>query len=169
MSQTKKMTVICMVAAVYVAVSIAMAPISFGQIQLRIAECLNLLPLIFPASGYGVVLGCFLTNLIGTLNGTDIIGIVDCVVGTMGTVIGVLGVLKFKDVKFKNIPYLSILMPVISNGILVGIELGFILYPSDVVMGSIVSGIWVAIGELISMIVGYILVKELDKTEIFKK
>lgn len=168
MSKTKKMTVVCMVAAVYVALSLVLAPITFGQVQCRIAEALNLLPLIFPVSGYGVILGCFLTNLIGTLNGSDIIGVIDCVVGTLGTVIAVWGVLKFKNVRFKSIPWLSMLMPVISNGVLVGIELGFLLYPGNVLVGSLISGLWVAIGEVASMILGYLLITQLEKTEIFK-
>ena len=52
------------IAALYAAVSLALAPLSFGPVQIRIAEA-TLLPVLFPEAIAGVTLGCFLTNLIG--------------------------------------------------------------------------------------------------------
>ena len=60
------------------------------------------------------------------------------------------------------------MMPVIFNGIIIGIELGWVLFPNAFITGSLISGIEVAIGELISVIVGYLLVRALaTKTKIF--
>ena len=55
------------IAALYAAVSLALAPLSFGPIQIRIAEAMTLLPILFPEAIAGVTLGCFLTNLIGAI------------------------------------------------------------------------------------------------------
>ena len=60
---TKQMTQIAMVAAVYTVLSVALAPFSYGPIQVRIAEALTLLPLIWQPSIAALTLGCFLTNL----------------------------------------------------------------------------------------------------------
>lgn len=168
MSKTRKMAFICMVAAVYTVVSLVLAPISYGNIQCRISESLNLLPILYAPSAYGVILGCFLTNLFGVLNGSNPLGMIDCIVGTMATAIAVYGVLKFKNVRFKSLPILSALMPVIANGIIIGIELGVVFFVGNEVLGSIISGIEVAVGEAISMIIGLLLIKALENKRLFK-
>ena len=60
-------------------------------------------------------------------------------------------------------------MPVVFNFFFVGIELGVLYFPTNVVTGSLICGVEVAIGELISVILGYILIKFLDKTKILEK
>ena len=52
------------IAALYVALSLAVFPIASGAIQIRISEALCLLPLFFPEAIIGVTIGCVLTNLI---------------------------------------------------------------------------------------------------------
>ena len=59
---TKTFTKVAMIAAVYTVVSLVLAPISYGNIQVRIAEALTLLPLIYEPGIWGVTLGCFLTT-----------------------------------------------------------------------------------------------------------
>lgn len=168
MTQTKKMAIICMIAAIYSVVSLVLAPITYGPIQCRIAEAFNLLPLIYAPSAYGVILGCFLTNLIGVMMGTDVM-VVDVVIGTFATALAVWGVLKFKDVKFKNIPWLSALMPVIANGIIVGLELAYFYYLDNFVVGFMICAMEVALGEAIAMVLGLILNPLLEKTKVFEK
>ena len=63
------------IAALYAAVSLALAPLSFGPVQIRIAEAMTLLPVLFPEAIAGVTLGCFLTNLIGAIMGV-VLGLV---------------------------------------------------------------------------------------------
>lgn len=167
MKKTKKMAIIAMVAAVYSVISLVLAPITYGPIQCRIAESLNLLPLIYAPSAYGVILGCFLTNLIGVMMGTDVMAI-DVVLGTFATAIAVWGVLKFKDVKVKNIPWLSALMPVIANGLIVGLELAYFFYLDNFVVGFVICALEVALGEIIAMAIGLILNPLLAKTKVFR-
>lgn len=166
MNKTKKMAVICIVAAVYTALSLVLAPITYGNIQCRIAEALNLLPIIMPISAWGVILGCFLTNLIGAMQGINILGFMDCIVGTLATVIAVWLVIKFKNVKIKDVPWLSMLMPVTTNGVIIGLELAYVIFPDNFAFGALISGVEVALGEAASMILGYFLIKALAKTKL---
>lgn len=165
---TKVITKIAMIAAVYTVVSLALAPFSFGNIQVRIAEALTLLPLIFKQGIYGVTLGCFLTNLLGAVLGMNPTGLLDSVVGTLATLGAAYCTYALRDKKVGNIPVLSILMPVIFNGIVVGIELGVLYFPESVVTGSIICGFEVAVGELISVVIGWFLIQALGKTKLFK-
>ena len=166
--KVRNFCIIAIIGAMYCAVSLALAPLSFGNIQVRIAECLTMLPLICAPSVYGVILGCFLTNLLGALMGLNVVGFMEVVVGTIATPLAALLPYRLSNYKIKNIPIFAIMMPVIFNGIIIGIELGWVLFPNAFITGSLISGIEVAIGELISVIVGYLLVRALaTKTKIF--
>ena len=165
----KTFTKVAMIAAVYTVISLVLAPFSFGNIQVRIAEALTLLPLIYAPSIWGVTLGCFLTNLIGVLMGVNPTGVLDTVIGTSATLLAALCTYKLRDVKFRDIPVWSILMPVLFNMVFVGIELGFILFPEDLVTGSVICGLEVAAGELISVVIGWYIIKLLDRTGIFRE
>lgn len=70
------------IAALYVVLTLVFAPISFGPIQLRIAEALCILPMFTAAAIPGLFIGCLLANLIG--GGV----ILDVVVGSLATLIG---------------------------------------------------------------------------------
>lgn len=61
----RAIAVSAMIAAVYTAVSLALSLASFGVVQIRVAECLTLLPVLSPLGIYGVTVGCLLTNLVG--------------------------------------------------------------------------------------------------------
>ena len=80
------------IAALYVALTLVFAPISFGPIQLRIAEALCILPMFTPAAIPGLFIGCMLANFIG--GGV----ILDVIFGSLATLIGaVLGYLLRKN------------------------------------------------------------------------
>ncbi len=164
---SNNLTNIAMIASVYTVVSLVLAPISFGNIQIRIAEGLVLLPLLSKHSIYGVVLGCFLTNLIGALMGVNILGFLDVFIGTFATLIAAYLTYHLKDITIKNIPVLSIMMPVIINGLFIGLELGFVLFPTNILIGSIICGLEVAIGELVAVLIGYIVIKYMKKLKTF--
>ena len=162
---TKKMTQIAMVAAVYTVLSVVLAPFSYGPIQVRIAEALTLLPLIWQPSIAALTAGCFLTNLIGVHLG--ITGPIDILVGTLATFLAAVCTWKFKDKTIKGVPVLSILMPVIFNGVFVGLELAWMLNPGNIPSMAVVYGLQVAAGELISVIIGWLLLPMLKKAQIF--
>ena len=79
---TKMMAQGAVIAAVYVVLTLAFAPISFGAIQFRISEALCILPFFTVAAVPGVSIGCLLANILGGAALPDII------FGTLATLIG---------------------------------------------------------------------------------
>ena len=70
------------IAAIYVVLTMVFQPISFGAVQIRIAEALTILPLFTSAAIPGLFIGCILANLLGG-------GIVwDIIFGSLATLIG---------------------------------------------------------------------------------
>ena len=59
------------------------------------------------------------------------------------------------------------MMPVIINGLFIGLELGFVLFPTNILIGSIICGLEVAIGELVAVLIGYIVIKYMKKLKTF--
>ena len=53
------------IAALYAALTILLAPISYGAVQIRLSEAMTLLPILMPEAVTGVTLGCLLANLLG--------------------------------------------------------------------------------------------------------
>ncbi|MDR2182549.1 MAG: QueT transporter family protein [Clostridiales bacterium] len=80
-TKVKTMAVMAMVAAIYAAVTVSLAPISFGAIQFRLAESLNLLAFFNPIFAPAVVLGVLIANFFSPL------GMIDIVLGTTSTAI----------------------------------------------------------------------------------
>lgn len=137
----KNLTRLALVAAMYVALTLAVAPLGYGAIQCRISEILVLLCFYRKDYSAALILGCFIANLFGPL------GWYDLVFGVGATVIAVLPMFYLKNV------FLAALLPVIGNGILVGLELSFIGEPLWISMGT------VALGEFIVMAVGAVIFK----------
>ena len=81
------------IAGLYIVISLCLAPISSGPIQVRISESLTILALIFPESVVALFVGCVLSNLITGCAVYDIIfgGIITLVAGILtylsGTII----------------------------------------------------------------------------------
>ena len=78
------------IAAAYVVLTMVFAPISFGPVQLRVAEALCIMPLFTPAAVPGLFTGCLIANLLGG-------GIaVDVIFGSLATLIGAWGGLMLR-------------------------------------------------------------------------
>lgn len=84
-SNIKNLTRAALIAAIYVVLCIVFRPISFGALQVRIAEALCILPYFTPAAVPGLAAGCLLANVIG---GADIF---DIIFGTLATALGAVG------------------------------------------------------------------------------
>lgn len=70
------------IAALYVVLTLVFAPISFGPVQVRVAEALCILPMFTPAAVPGLFIGCLIANMIGG-------GIIlDVIFGSLATLIG---------------------------------------------------------------------------------
>ena len=67
------MTQAAMIAAIYVVLTYVFAPFSFGEVQIRIAEALTILPVFTPAAIPGLFVGCIVGNILGGAILPDII------------------------------------------------------------------------------------------------
>lgn len=140
---TKGLSKIALVAALYFVLTTAFAPISYGNIQFRIAEVLVLLCFIDKKYIVAVTLGTFLANLMSPL------GVIDIVFGTGATLISAILVNKSKNIIVASI------WPVLVNGIIIGIELMIIF---DLPL--LITMLQVAVGEFVVVsIVGVVIFK----------
>ena len=155
------------IAAVYVVVCLVLAPFSYGAVQVRVAEALCLLPVFGAEYIFGVVLGCFLANLLGST-------IVDVIFGTLATLLACLVTYKLRNIRFKGLAIAASLPPVVFNAVIIGIEIA-VLFPdpsssAPLWMACITNGISVGIGELISCtVLGVLLVKIVETNPALRK
>ena len=76
----KYITQAAIIAALYVTLTFVFRPISFGPIQVRIAEILCVLPFFTPAAVPGLFIGCLVGNGLGSN-----LGLIDVVLGSLAT------------------------------------------------------------------------------------
>ncbi|MGL5977395.1 MAG: QueT transporter family protein [Erysipelotrichaceae bacterium] len=154
-----------MIGALYAAVSIALAPLSFGNVQIRIAEALTLLAIFFPEAIMGLTLGCFLTNLVGNFMGVNIAGPIDIFVGTFATFLAAVLSYRLRHIRYKNIPWAAAIPPILINAIFIGLELAIVIGNG---MDWTLFGIFaleVGLGQLVAVcVLGIPLVMQLEKT-----
>ena len=112
-----------MIAALYVALGVVFAPISFRAVQMRVAEALTLLPVFSPMAIGGLTLGCALTNFYGMVTGTSILGLLDIFFGSLATLVAAWMTWKLRKITWKGLPILSPLPPILVNGVVIGWEL----------------------------------------------
>ena len=142
-------------AALYVALCYVFQPISFGAIQVRVAEALCILPLFDEAAIFSVTLGCFLSNML-------LSGMIDAVFGTLATFIGLI-LIKF--IKVDNFA-LKMLPTILANAIIIPFVLRFAFGEA---MPLWLLGITIAVGEIISVYgLGFVLYNALKKTNLWK-
>ena len=145
-----------LLAAIYVSLCAVLQPISFGTIQFRFSEMLCLLSIDYLWAFWGVVLGCLLSNLfIGGL------GIVDVVFGTLATFIACLMAYLFRKIRYRNYPVLSAFVIALVNGVIIGIELGYILDTINLIPLYMLQ---VFIGEAVVLTIGLPIYKRLKET-----
>lgn len=147
------------IAAMYAALTLVLAPISFGPVQIRIAEALAVLPMFTPAAVPGLFAGCVIANIY-SLFFFGGMGWVDIVFGSLATLSAAF--LSRKMPKKWLVP----LPPVIINAIVVGIILNYILkFPLLPAMASVALGQTAACYGL-----GYplILLLEMHRDKVFR-
>ncbi|MEW6226928.1 MAG: QueT transporter family protein [Bacillota bacterium] len=95
------------IAAAYAGVSYALAPISFGPLQFRVAEGLSVLPILFPEAVPALFVGCLVANVIGPY------GVLDIVFGSLTTLAAAVLTRVFRR---SMLAYLS---PIVLNAVFV--------------------------------------------------
>lgn len=63
-----------LIASLYAVLTVILAPISYGPIQVRVSEILTVLPFVTPAAVPGLFIGCMVANIYGGLGVYDIFG-----------------------------------------------------------------------------------------------
>lgn len=142
------------VAALYVVVTLAIAPIAYGPLQFRVSEILILLCFLNPRYIFALTIGTLIANAIGST-----IGIIDVFAGTFATMVSAI-LIYYTSVylgeKLHSL-IISTIWPIVINGTVVGWMLNYVF---DLPL--IPSMISVAVGEAGVMVVGVILFKMLS-------
>ena len=149
----KDLAVAAVTAALYAALTLVFAPISYGAVQFRIAEALTLLPVLFPQAIPGLAVGCLVSNLIGGY------GVWDVVFGTLATLIAAVMTYGLR----KNI-WAAAVPPVLVNAVVVGLLLHFVLQlPLLPTMGT------VGLGQIVVVyVLGVPLIYTLSRVPVFR-
>ena len=149
-------------AALYIVLTYFLAPISYGPVQARISEAMTVFPIFSFNMIPGLAVGCLVSNLINP----DSLGPVDIIGGTLATVIA--GIFS-RSIGKKNM-WLGIIPPVVSNGIIVGGYLPFLLFDTVTWQEVLFTMLTVAAGEAAVLIVlGLPLVAVIGKTGLKNK
>lgn len=145
------MTQAAMIAAIYVVLTVLFSPFGFGEIQVRIAEALTILPFFTPAAIPGLFIGCLIGNIISGAILPDII------LGSIATLIGAV----FTYLLRKQNKYLAPLPPIIANSVIIP---WILRYAYGVPLPIPFMMLTVGIGEIISCgVLGMILLTALQK------
>jgi len=146
----RRITDNAIVAAIYVVLTILLSAFSYGDIQFRIAEIL--LFLIFFRRDFivGLALGTIVANAFSPLIPWDML------FGTLATLI-VGGLISITPKMWPAIIYATVI-----NGLIIGAELYFILG-----LPFWLSALSVGLGELVVMVIGYLVFLSLRKNEYF--
>lgn len=117
--------------------------LAYGPIQLRVSEVLTILPIFTPAAISGLTVGCFIAN-IGSFN------MLDMIFGSFATLSAALITYFLRNIKFKKLPILSMLSPVIINALIIGLEITWFFMPeASFLYGFLISAFEVGISELV--------------------
>jgi uncharacterized membrane protein len=112
-----------LIAALYAALTLIFAPISYGPLQVRISEALTILPYFTPSAIIGLGVGCLAANIYSSA------GIYDVILGSLLTLMA--AYLTYLCGR-SNLAYLAPLPPVILNALGVSSYLQFFYDPPQI-------------------------------------
>ena len=151
--RVKDIAQIGIVAALYVALTLALYSLSYGSPQFRLSECLVLLTYFNKKHGIGVTLGVLIANFFNPE-----FALIDCIFGTLSTAIAVVFICLLKNF------FIASLMPVLTS-IIVVLELYFVLeLPFWITLIEVMGSMFI-----IESIIGYTLFRILAKNQNFLK
>lgn len=159
--KTNEISLVIIFTSLYTVLVIVLAPISFGPIQLRIADCLIPLSALFgwPVIA-GVSIGCFLGNAYFWMGPQDLI------LGTIANLIAATIIFIFRKRKF-----LACVLGSLPIGIIVGSYL-WLFFPPPAIFG-LQLPVWgamivsITISSLIAVAgIGYIILRTLSSSSI---
>lgn len=147
----KKLTRAAVIAALYAVLTLVLAPISYGAMQVRISEGLTLLPVLFPEAVPALFVGCLIANIL-----LGVCALPDIVFGSLATLLAAISTRMLR----KN-RWLAALPPVVFNGLIVG-ALVHVLYTPEIPLALCM--LYVAAGEAIACyVVGLLMLKGMER------
>ena len=103
---TRRLTRAGIIAALYAALTYALAPYAYGPLQIRLGEALTVLPALLPEAVPGLFIGCLVANI-----GSAAAGIYDVIFGSLLTLLAAICSRYLKN------PVLTGLPPVLFNAL----------------------------------------------------
>ena len=145
-----------LLAASYVVLTLVSAGLSYGPIQFRVSEVLLILVFFRPKHAIGIVLGTFIANVLGSPYGLD------WIVGTLATLVALVLMIKLASWR-----WLALLMPTLSNGLLIG---WLIWFSTNQQVPFLPATVTVAFGEfVVTFILGSLILKWMDGNNALKE
>ncbi|WP_054951345.1 QueT transporter family protein [Numidum massiliense] len=131
----RKVAFVGVIAAIYVTLTLAFAPLSYSFIQFRISEVMTVLPFLTPLAVPGLFIGALIANLFSPL------GALDVIFGSLSSLIAAYLTYKMPS------KWLAPLPPVIVNAVIIGAVAVYTLsMPADV--GYLAAMAYVGLGQL---------------------
>ena len=166
----KVLTIQALLAAIYVVLTVAIAPFSYGVIQFRISESLSQLVVFSKKYWFPITLGVAIANIFSPL------GIVDVFFGTLGTGLALaISIFVFKFIKnrivrhvINIILYLIICMPIIAYEITIFSGENSARVPFDFGAFTTIYGS-LLLSQVIIMVIGIVITEALNKAVDLKK
>ena len=143
-----QITKIGIIAAMYVALCLIFAPISYGMIQFRVSEVLLVLPFYNKKYSISLILGTFIVNIFSPW------GIIDMVFGTLATVLVCVMIIVL------NNRHLIAITAAVINGIVIG---AVIYFMSEEPIVLVLAMATVAVGEFVAVLTGVLLFMGVEK------
>ena len=146
---TRSLCVSAVIAALYAAMPLLLAPISYGPIQLRLSEAMTLLPILLPQAVPGLFVGCLIANLYTGM-------LTDIIFGSLATLLAAIGTYLLRKK-----PLLAAACPVAANAVIVGLVLSMSFnLPVALTM------LEVGIGELGAVLLGMLILSGIKRAKI---
>lgn len=149
-THTRALARSALIAALYATLTLLLAPISYGEVQIRLSEALTLLPILLPEAVPALAVGCLLANILGGCT------IFDIVFGTLSTLIAAM-----LTRRLRHSFLLAAVMPVLLNGVIVGAVVHFAYAP---VVALPLCMLFVACGEAVAcFVIGPLMLRMMER------
>lgn len=163
MMSSKRMARCGLIAALYTTLCMVLAPVSFGAVQVRLAEALCLLPVFGADYILGVTLGCFVSNLLGVSMGTTVA--LDILFGTLATFFACVFTWLLRHFRIFGLALPAAIPPVLFNAVIIGLEISFFFPDGAITLPLILLNMFsIGLGEVISCcLLGTALVRLIER------
>ena len=148
------------IAALYTALTVLLAPLSYGEVQIRFSEAFTLLPILMPEAVPALLVGCLLSNILGGCT------IFDIVFGSLATLLAALWTSRIKTRALAPLP------PVVCNAVIVGAEIAYFATLDGAAFwpAYAFNALTVGLGEAIAcFVLGTLLLRALERVPALKR